>query len=41
MITSREPDSWQELQDQVALVLEECGFDVEVEKKGLKPYEVK
>lgn len=33
MITSTEPDSWHDLQNQVALVLEECGFDVEVEKK--------
>lgn len=33
MITSREPNSWQELQKQVAKILDECGFDVEVEKK--------
>jgi len=33
MITSIEPDSWQDLQNQVARILEECGFDVEVEKK--------
>jgi restriction system protein len=33
MITSREPDSWQDLQNQVAKILSECGFDVEVEKK--------
>ncbi|MBB1426317.1 restriction endonuclease [Shewanella sp. SG44-2] len=33
MITNREPDSWQDLQNQVARVLEECGFNVEIEKK--------
>lgn len=33
MITNKEPKSWQDLQTQVALILEECGFDVEVEKK--------
>lgn len=33
MITSKEPDSWQDLQNQVARVLEECGFEVDVEKK--------
>lgn len=33
MITNNEPDSWQDLQDQVAKILEECGFSVEIEKK--------
>lgn len=33
MITRREPDSWQDLQNQVAKILDECGFDVEIEKK--------
>ena len=33
MIMSKEPDSWQDLQNQVALVLEQCGFNVELEKK--------
>ena len=39
MIMSKEPDSWQDLQNQVALVLEQCGFNVELEKR-LKPYVV-
>jgi len=33
MITNRDPDSWQDLQNQVAKILEESGFDVAVEKK--------
>jgi restriction system protein len=33
MITSVVPDSWQDLQHQTARILEECGFDVELEKK--------
>ncbi len=32
MITSRLPQSWQDLQADVARLLAECGFDVEVEK---------
>lgn len=32
MITERIPDTWQDLQNQVAQILEECGFNVEVEK---------
>ncbi|WP_158602484.1 restriction endonuclease [Pseudomonas sp. WPR_5_2] len=33
MISRNVPDSWQALQTQVGRILEECGFDVEVEKK--------
>jgi restriction system protein len=33
MITSKSPDTWQELQSEVGRLLEECGFKVEVEKK--------
>ena len=33
MITSRQPESWQELQEAVGTVLRECGFAVEMEKK--------
>ena len=32
MITSKSPDSWRNLQDQVAEILSQCGFHVEVEK---------
>jgi len=32
MITSTTPDTWQALQDEVALILKECGFTVELEK---------
>ncbi len=32
MITSRNPDSWRDLQNEVGRVLAECGFSVEVEK---------
>jgi len=32
MITSKEPKNWQELQNEVAKILEECGFSVEIEK---------
>jgi len=32
MITSEEPKNWQDLQNEVARILEECGFSVEVEK---------
>ncbi len=33
MINSTLPDDWRDLQDQVAQILEECGFEVEIEKK--------
>ena len=33
MITNTTPDTWQHLQVEVARVLEECGFAVEIEKK--------
>lgn len=33
MITSTTPSSWQDLQEQCARILTECGFAVEVEKK--------
>src|SRR6516162_241671 len=33
MITSRQPEGWQELQEAVGAVLRECGFTVEIEKK--------
>ena len=33
MITCIKPDSWQDLQNQVAKILYQCGFDIEVEKK--------
>lgn len=33
MITSKIPNSWQDLQDSVGQVLTQCGFTVEVEKK--------
>jgi hypothetical protein len=33
MITSTTPSSWQDLQQQSAQILAECGFAVEVEKK--------
>lgn len=33
MITNTVPETWQELQRQTALFLEECGFEVELEKK--------
>jgi restriction system protein len=33
LITSRQPDSWENLQDAVGAVLRECGFTVEIEKK--------
>jgi restriction system protein len=33
MITTLTPDSWQSLQEEVARILRECGFTVEVEKK--------
>jgi hypothetical protein len=33
MITTRQPETWQELQEGVAGILRECGFSVEVEKK--------
>ena len=33
MITSRTPSSWQDLQEQSARILAECGFAVEIEKK--------
>ncbi|UFW90480.1 restriction endonuclease [Bradyrhizobium barranii] len=32
MITSKTPSTWQDLQQQSARILAECGFDVEVEK---------
>lgn len=32
MITSRDPSSWQDLQENAARILRECGFSVEVEK---------
>ena len=32
MITSKEPENWQDLQNEVAKILSECGFSVEVEK---------
>ena len=33
VITSRQPESWQELQEAVGAILRECGFAVEVEKE--------
>jgi restriction system protein len=33
MITTSTPDDWRDLQTQVAKILEECGFSVEIEKK--------
>ena len=33
MITRNTPDTWQTLQTEVGRILEECGFDVEVERK--------
>lgn len=33
MITKYTPNTWQQLQDDVAQILSECGFNVEVEKK--------
>ncbi|MCI1738471.1 MAG: restriction endonuclease [Pseudomonas veronii] len=33
MISRNAPNSWQELQTEVGRILQECGFDVEVEKK--------
>ncbi len=33
MITNSVPETWQALQQQTARILEECGFDVELEKK--------
>ena len=33
MINSTLPDDWRDLQDQVAQILEECGFETEVEKR--------
>lgn len=33
MINSTLPDSWRDLQDQVAQIFEECGFETEVEKR--------
>lgn len=33
MISRNVPNSWQELQNEVGRILQECGFDVEVEKK--------
>lgn len=32
MITSKEPKNWQDLQNEVARILRECGFSVEIEK---------
>jgi len=32
MITSTNPESWRELQDETARILRECGFSVEIEK---------
>lgn len=32
MITNRTPNSWIDLQDQTARILDECGFTVEIEK---------
>lgn len=32
ILTATAPTNWRDLQDQVGLVLDECGFDVEVEK---------
>lgn len=32
MITSKEPENWQDLQKQVGRILSECGFSVEIEK---------
>ena len=32
MITSRQPETWQDLQRAVAEILGECGFNVEIEK---------
>lgn len=33
MITNQIPENWKDLQDKVAEILEQCGFNVEVEKK--------
>lgn len=33
MITTSTPDAWKNLQSEVAQILNECGFTVEVEKK--------
>ncbi len=33
MITRNAPDTWQSLQTEVGRILEECGFDGEVERK--------
>lgn len=33
MITEHRPIDWRDLQDQVALILRECEFEVEVEKR--------
>ena len=32
MITRNEPETWQQLQEEVARILRECGFAVEVER---------
>ncbi|NGP90249.1 restriction endonuclease [Fodinibius halophilus] len=32
LITSTSPDTWQDLQNEVARILEQCGFNVEIEK---------
>lgn len=32
MITPNEPETWQQLQEEVARILRECGFAVEVER---------
>ncbi|SDE30503.1 hypothetical protein [Belnapia rosea] len=32
MITTNEPETWQQLQEEVARILRECGFAVEVER---------
>lgn len=33
MITNQIPETWNELQNKVAEILEQCGFEVEIEKK--------
>ena len=33
MITSSTPENWNDLQNEVGRLLEECGFSVEIEKK--------
>ena len=33
MITSSKPSDWQALQSDIGMILKQCGFDVEIEKK--------